>query len=68
MRYLLVLLVLLLLGWQWLDKPEPAPVEESFIAAPVGRLQEAEAFEERYLEQDEARKKRMEEALEGDGG
>lgn len=67
MRQLLILLVLVLLAWKFWPVPEPVPVEETVIGEPVKRLQEAEQFEAQYLEQSEARKRRLEEAMEGDG-
>lgn len=65
MRWLLLLLVLLLVAWQLLPEPEPVPVEETVIGAPVGVLHEAEELDARHLEQAEERKRRMEEALDG---
>lgn len=67
MRYFLILLVLALLAWKLMPAPEPVPVEDTVIGEPVKRLQEAEQFESEYLEQSEARKRRMEEAVDGDG-
>ncbi len=68
MRWLLILVVVLLAVWYFMPDPEPVPLEETFIAEPVSKLQEAEAYEDEYLEQAEAHKRRMEEALDGDGG
>ncbi|MEM1413235.1 MAG: hypothetical protein AAGH19_12840 [Pseudomonadota bacterium] len=67
MRWLLVILIVLLTAWYLLPEPDPVPVEESFIAEPVGKLREAEALEDPYLEATEARKRQMEEAIDGDG-
>jgi hypothetical protein len=67
MRYFLILLVLALLAWKLMPTPEPVPVEDTVLGEPVKRLQEAEQFEDQYLEQSEARKQRIEEAVEGDG-
>jgi hypothetical protein len=67
MRVFLILLVLALLAWKLMSSPEPVPVEETIIGEPVKRLQEAEQFETQYLEQTDARKQRLEEAVDGDG-
>ena len=67
MRVFLILLVLALLAWKLMPAPEPVPIEESVIAEPVKRLQEAEQLESQYLDQSEARKQRLEEAVDGDG-
>ncbi len=67
MRWLLILIIVLLLGWQLMPDPEPVPIEKTFIAEPVQRLEDAKALEQQYLEADEARKQRLEDALEGDG-
>lgn len=67
MRWLLILIVVLFLAWKLVPDPEPLPVEETFIAEPVQQLQDAEAYEDRYLEQADERKQRLEEALD-DGG
>lgn len=67
MRWFLALLVLLLAAWYFLPARDPLPVEETFIAEPVKRLEDAEAYEDRYLEEADARKQRLEEALDGDG-
>ncbi len=67
MRWLLVLLIILLAAWKYLPRPEPVPAEESFIADPVRQLREAEAIEQRHLQEAEARKRRLEEAVDGDG-
>ncbi len=67
MRWLLLLLIALLAAWYFLPAPEPVPVEESVIAAPVGKLREAEAYEDAHLQQAEERKQRLEEAIDGDG-
>jgi len=68
MRFVIVLIIILLAVWYFMDRPEPVPVEESFIAEPVNRLREAEALNEAHLEQTRERQQKMEEALEGDGG
>ena len=67
MRVFLILLVLALLAWKLMPAPEPVPVEETVIGEPVKRLQEAEQLESQYLEQTEARKQRLEQAVDGDG-
>lgn len=67
MRYVIVLIIVLLAAWYFMGRPEPVPVEESFIAEPVKQLKQAEAMNETYLEQSDARKQRLEEALEDDG-
>jgi len=69
MRWMLLLIIALLLAWSLWPEPEPVPVEDTVLGEPVRQLQEAEAFEGRYLEEAEARKQRMEATLEsGDGG
>lgn len=68
MRFIIALIIILLAAWYFMGRPEPVPVEESFIAEPVKQLREAEAMNETYLEQTDAHKQRLEEALEGDGG
>jgi hypothetical protein len=67
MRWLLVLLIILLAAWRFLPRPEPVPVEESFIAEPVRQLRGAEAMEQSHLQEAEARKRRLEEATDGGG-
>ncbi len=67
MRVFLILLVLALLAWKLVPSPEPVPVEETIIGEPVKRLQEAEQLEAQYQEQTEARKRRLEEAVDGEG-
>lgn len=67
MRWILLILLLLLAAWQLMPEPEPVPVEETVIGAPIGVLREAEGLDARQLEQAEERKRRMEEALGGDG-
>ncbi len=68
MRVVIILIFVLLGAWYFLGRPEPVPVEESFIAEPVKQLKEAEALNETYLEQAGARQQRLEEAANGDGG
>jgi hypothetical protein len=68
MRWFIVFLILVLAAWHFMPDPEPVPVDESFIAEPVKQLENAEGYEDQYLDQADARKKRMEEALEEGGG
>jgi hypothetical protein len=67
MRAFLILLVLALLAWKLLPTPEPVPVEETVIGEPVKRLQETQQFEAQFLEQADARKKRLDEAVDQEG-
>lgn len=67
MRWVLLILLLLLAAWQLIPEPEPVSVEDTVIGAPIGVLREAEGLDERQLEQAEERKRRLEEALDGDG-
>lgn len=67
MRFVIFLIIVLLGTWYFIDRPEPVPAEESFIAEPVQQLRQAEAMNETYLDQADERKQRLEEALEGDG-
>lgn len=68
MRIVIFLIIVLLAAWYFMGKPEPVPVEESFIAEPVEQLKKAEAMNETYLKQVDEHKQRLEEALEEDGG
>jgi len=67
-RWLLVLIIVLLLIWRFWPEPEPIPVEETFIGEPVRALHSAEAFEDEYLEAQEARKEELERKLEEQTG
>ena len=68
MRWLVLLIIILLAWFYFQDDPEPVPVEESFIAEPVGHLRKAENFGDEYKNMDEARKNRLEDALEEQSG
>jgi len=68
MRVVIILIIVLLAAWYFMGRPEPVPVEESFIAEPVKQLRQAEALNETYLQQADAHKQRLEEAVDGDGG
>lgn len=65
MRVLLVLLVLALLAWKLMPASEPLAVEDTVIGEPLQRLEDAKQFEADYLDEAEARKRRLEEAVEG---
>lgn len=67
MRWLLLLLIALFAAWYFMPASEPVPIEESFIAEPVGKLREAEAYEDVHLQQAEERRRRLEEAIDDDG-
>jgi hypothetical protein len=64
MRWLIVLLIILLAVYKFWPKPDPVPVEESFIAEPVKRLNEAKGFEDEYLKANDAHKAELEKQLE----
>lgn len=69
MRWLIAFILIALLVWKLWPEPEPLPIEETFIAEPVQRLQDAKDFEQEYLDATEARKAEMEKKLEeADGG
>lgn len=65
MRWFLLFLIVVLAAWQLLPEPEPVPVEESFIAEPVRHLRNAEGLEDVQRAQTDARKERIEEAIDG---
>lgn len=68
MRVFIALLIILFAAWYFMGRPDPVPVEESFIAEPVKKLREAESMNETYLQQADEHKKRLEQAVDGDGG
>ncbi|MEE4175155.1 MAG: hypothetical protein V2I57_12965 [Xanthomonadales bacterium] len=65
---MIILFVLLLLAWKFWPEPEPMAVEDTVIGEPVKRLQEAQQFEDQVLEEAEARKQRLEAAIDDDSG
>ncbi len=67
MRWLLVLLIILLLAWRFLPRPDPVPAEEGMFAEPVRQLREAESVEQRHLQDVEAHQRRLDEAVDGGG-
>lgn len=70
MRWFIFLLIVFAVLWfiRGLEEVTPPPIEEGIIGGPVSALRKAEGFEKSYLEDTEARKKRMEEQLEKDTG
>lgn len=68
MRWLLALIIVLALAWRFWPEPEPIPVEDTFIGEPVRALQDAQGFEDEYLEAQEARKQELERQLEEQTG
>ncbi len=70
MRWLLFLILVVAVLWyiRGIEDVEPPPIEEGIIGGPVKALQKAEGFEKSYLDQTEARQKKMEEQIEKDSG
>ena len=66
MRWLIII-GLLLAAWYFMSRerpePEPMPLEDTFMAEPARALGEAEAMNDRHLEQAEERQRRLEEAV-----
>jgi hypothetical protein len=67
MRWLILIIIALLLLWRLTPEPEPVAIEDSFIAAPVQKLEDAKNYEQDYLDAVEARNKAAEAAVDGDG-
>jgi hypothetical protein len=70
MRWLLFLILVVAVLWyiRGIEDVEPPPIEEGIIGGPVKALHKAEGFEKSYLDQTEARQKKMEEQIEKDSG
>lgn len=70
MRWLLFWIIVFAVLWyiRGIEETPPPKAEDSFIGGPVKALRKAEGYEESYLDQTEARQKRMEEQLEKDSG
>ena len=68
MRWMIVLIAILLTVYFFLEEPEPRPIEETFIGDQIKPLRKAEGYEAEYLQDVDARKKKMEEELEKAGG
>ena len=70
MRWLLFFIIVMAVLWyiRGIEEVPPPKAEDSFIGGPVKTLRKAEGYEKTYLDQTDARKKRMEEQLEKDSG
>lgn len=68
MRWLIALIIILLAVYHFWPEPEPVPVEESFIAAPVQVLRDAEGLDAELKKADEARRRELEKEIEKQSG
>ena len=50
MKFLVVLIVVLLVAFALWPRPEPPPIEETFIAPQLETIQKTEGIEEQYME------------------
>jgi len=68
MRWLIALIIVLLAVYHFWPEPEPVAVEDSFIAAPVQVLRQAEGLDAEMKKANEARRRQLEEEIEKQSG
>jgi hypothetical protein len=49
-KFLILLIVILLLAFALWPRPDPPPIEETFIAPQLDTIQKAESIEEEYMD------------------
>jgi hypothetical protein len=50
MKFLVILIAVLLVAFALWPRPDPPPVEETFIAPQLDTIQKAESIEEQYMD------------------
>jgi hypothetical protein len=65
-KFLVLLIVILLVAFVLWPRPDPPPIEETFIAPQLDTIQKAERIEEQYMDALERSEERIRE--DSDGG
>lgn len=65
MKFLALLIVVLLLAYALWPRPEPPPIEETFIAPQLETIEKAEGIEQQYMDALDRADSEIEEQIDG---